>query len=118
MEMACAVRRRSSSSCGWSSRSKSIDFFTARVKHGSAAGLDDPVVEGEHDGGGAVSQAELGEDVADVALHRGLAHEQLGRDLGVAGAAADEAEDVELASGQLLDARRRFGRGRTAVAVG
>ena len=31
--------------------------------------LDDPVVEGEDDGGGPVTQAELGEDVPDVALH-------------------------------------------------
>jgi prevent-host-death family protein len=37
------------------------------------------VVEGEHDDGGAVSQAELGEDPADVGLDRGLAEEQHGR---------------------------------------
>jgi hypothetical protein len=30
--------------------------------------LDDPVVEGEDDGGGPVPQVQLGEDVADVAL--------------------------------------------------
>jgi hypothetical protein len=42
------------------------------------------VVEGEDDGGGAVTQVELREDVADVALDGRIAHEQRLRDLGVA----------------------------------
>ena len=45
----------------------------------------------------AVTQAELGEDAADVRLHRGLAHELARGDLGVAQAGGDGRENVALA---------------------
>ncbi len=64
---------------------------------------DEAVVEGEHDGGGAVAQIELREDVADVALHGRLAHKELLGDLGVARPATHHAEHIELAPRELLD---------------
>src|SRR5688572_21259044 len=67
------------------------------------AGIDDAVVVGEHDGGGAVPHAQLGEDRADVCLDGRLAHDEGGSDLGVGGAAGHVPQDVVLALGQLLD---------------
>jgi hypothetical protein len=40
-----------------------------------------------------VAGADLGQHVVDVALHRGLADEQLGRDLGIRQARPDQPQD-------------------------
>jgi hypothetical protein len=50
---------------------------------GGAAGGDRPGFVGEDDGLDAVSEAELGQQVGDVGLDRGLAHHQVGGDLEV-----------------------------------
>src|SRR3954454_24505273 len=52
------------------------------------------------DGLHAVAQVKFGQDMPEVGLHRGLAEEQLGGDLGVGEATADQSEDVDLALGQ------------------
>jgi hypothetical protein len=43
---------------------------------------DDARLVGEHDRLDPVAEAELHEDAGDVSLHRRLAHDQLGGDLG------------------------------------
>ena len=55
----------------------------------------------------AIAEAELLEDVRDVRLHRRLADVELPSDLGVREAACDEAQDVPLASAELVDLLRR-----------
>jgi hypothetical protein len=50
----------------------------------------------------AVAQAELGQDPANVDLHRALGQEQAGRDLAVGQASRDAGEDVLLAVGEGL----------------
>jgi hypothetical protein len=47
------------------------------------------MVERIDDGGGAVAELELGEQVVDVGLHGALAHHKLGGDVGVGLALAD-----------------------------
>ena len=66
-----------------------------------------PGLVGEHDGLDAVAQVELLEDVGDVGLDRRVADEQPLGDLGVREALGDQAEDLELARGQLVDRLRR-----------
>ena len=66
----------------------------------SAAGGDQAGLVGEDDGLDAVAQAQFREDAGDVGLHRRLAEEQRGGDLGVRHAAGDQAEDFEFAGGQ------------------
>src|SRR5690606_25251995 len=60
-------------------------------------------LDGGEDGLGAVGDAELGEDVAQVDLHGALDEAEVGGDLLVAAAARDEAEDLELARRELGD---------------
>src|SRR5215475_15459189 len=60
---------------------------------------DEVVVEGEDHRGGPVAQLQLGEQVVDMRLDRSLTDEQLGRDLGVRLAAADEREHLAFAAG-------------------
>src|SRR5215218_7482674 len=73
---------------------------------GSAAGEgDDAPLEGGDHGGGAVVHAQLGEGVQQVGLDRGLADEQGGGDVGVAGAAGDQLQNLDLAGGQSLGGR-------------
>jgi hydrogenase maturation protein HypF len=74
-----------------------------------AGGVEEPGLVGEHDRLHAVAEAELGEDVRDVRLHGRLADEELAADLVVREAARDQAEDVELALGQLAELLRRGG---------
>ena len=61
-----------------------------------------PGFVGEHDGLDAVAEAELGQDPANVDLHRALGQEQAGRDLAVGQASRDAGEDVLLAVGEGL----------------
>src|SRR4051794_2920239 len=55
-----------------------------------------PVVEGEHDGSGAVAERELREDVPDVRLDRALTEGEPFGDLRVAQSGPDEGEDLTL----------------------
>src|SRR5215218_7378555 len=76
------------------------------VRSGPAAGeVDDAALQGGDHGGGAVVHAQLGEGVQQVGLDRGLADEQGGGDVGVAGAAGDQLQDLDLAGGQGLGGR-------------
>src|SRR5579859_6852773 len=59
------------------------------------------VADGEEGGLGAVLQAELTQDVGDVALHRAFADHQGTRDLLVASAFGGQAQHLALAIGQL-----------------
>jgi hypothetical protein len=63
------------------------------------------VVEGEHHRRRPVPQPELGEEVVDVRLDRSLADEQLGGDLAVGPAVADEHQNLTLTAGQGAQAR-------------
>ena len=79
----------------------------------ASAGHGDAGLVGEHDRLHAVAQPELHQHARDVRLDRRLAHDQLGRDLGVRQPARDELEHLELARGQLVEALgRRRGGGR------
>jgi hypothetical protein len=51
---------------------------------------------GVADGLGAVAGADLGQQVVDMALHRGLADDQAFRDLGVGQARRDERQHLRL----------------------
>ena len=62
-----------------------------------------PGLVGEHDRLDAVAEVELLEDVRDVRLHGRLADEELLPDLGVGEAVGDQAQDLELARGQLVE---------------
>src|SRR5690242_12343357 len=64
---------------------------------GIPAASDEPVLVGEGRGGGARGHTELGEDVAQVALDRLLAEDELGGDRLVAVARRDEPQDLQLA---------------------
>ena len=75
---------------------------------GGGSRFDEPALVGEDDGLDAVAQVELGEDAGDVRLHRRLADEQLGGDLGVGQPAGEQPQDLELARAQL--GQRRGGR--------
>src|SRR6266511_577562 len=72
----------------------------------------------EHDGGRAVPQAELREDVADVGLHGSLADEQLAADLLVRGTTGDQPQHVQLSPGELVDLRGLLGPGQGLGPVG
>ena len=63
------------------------------------------VVEREHDRRWSIADIELGEDVADVTLHRRLADEQRARDVAVARASAEQLQDLALAGRELFEAR-------------
>ena len=73
------------------------------------------------DGLGAVAEADLGEEVVDVGLDRGLADEQLPRDLRVGQPGGDEGQDLGLALGEtirqvaVLAPGGRYARGRAAT---
>ena len=69
------------------------------------AGAHEAGLVGEHDGLDAVAQAELREQARDVGLDRRVADDELRRDLGVRQPARDELEDLELARGELVEAR-------------
>ncbi len=56
----------------------------------------------EGDSFGATRHAELCQDVADVALDRRVAHDQVGGDLGVAEPFDQQGEDIALAGGQVM----------------
>jgi RNA polymerase sigma-70 factor (ECF subfamily) len=65
-------------------------------------GCRDPDPVGVRDGLGAVTKSGLGEQVIDVRLHRGRAHEEALGDLGVGQARGDEAENLALARRQTV----------------
>jgi hypothetical protein len=64
------------------------------------ARLDDAGLVGQDDGLDPVAQAELGEQVADVGFHGGVADEEVGGDLGVGEAAGEPQQDVVFPGGQ------------------
>jgi hypothetical protein len=78
------------------------------------AGSDDAGLVGEDDGLNAVAQAEFREHPPDMRLDGGVGHDELVGDLRVGEAAGDEFQDVELASRQVVELRRRL-RGRLVV---
>ncbi len=80
-------------------------------------GCDEASLVGEDDCLGAITQAQLGEDARDVCLHRGLGKEQLGGDLGVGPAAADQPQYLNLASGELRGRRDVSGLGTADVLI-
>jgi hypothetical protein len=65
--------------------------------------LHEAVVEGEDDGRRSVAEAELGEDVSEVALHGHLADVQSVGHFGVRETTADELQDLTLSRRQGLD---------------
>ena len=81
-----------------------------------AAGDRDPGLVGQDDRLDAVAQAELHQHAGDVGLDGGLGDDQLRGDLGVRQAAGDELEDLELAGGQLVEARAAAAGGGPALA--
>jgi hypothetical protein len=62
-------------------------------------GLDQAGLVRQDDGLGPVAEAEFGEQVGEVCLHRRLTEEQRAGDLLVGSAPGDEAEHVQLAVG-------------------
>src|ERR1700753_2965829 len=72
---------------------------------GLGARDDDPGLVGEDDGLDAVTQAELGQDPADVDLDRALGQVQPGRDLAVGAPGGQLGEDGLLAAGELAQHR-------------
>ncbi len=68
------------------------------------AGSDDPMVVGEHDGGGAIPHAELREDGPDVRLHCRLSDVERCRDLGVGGTTGHVPEHFVLSVRELGEA--------------
>ena len=71
---------------------------------------DEACLVGDHDRLDPIPDAELAEDAGHVRLHGGLRDHHLGRDLGVGQAATDQAQDVELALGELGELGREAGR--------
>src|SRR5829696_2939634 len=65
-----------------------------------SGGSDQPVLVGPGGGGGPRGHPELGEDVADVAVHGALAQHQLGGDGPVGLAGGDQPQHLDLAGGQ------------------
>src|SRR4029453_13068723 len=59
--------------------------------------IDDRLAESDRNGMGAGVGLELGEDVPHVALHRLLADEESGGDIGVRHAVGEQLEDLALA---------------------
>ena len=90
---------------------------------GKRARRDQAGLVREDDGLDPVAQAQLGEHVADVGLHRRLAHDQLCGDLRVGHALGDQPEHLQLALGQPVQAagadavRRGQVAGRTCPAT-
>src|SRR5689334_10564284 len=82
---------------------------------GLLAGLDEAGLVGEHDSLGPVRQAELGQDMGDVGLDRGLGDEQGGGDGAVGLAAADKSQHLELPRGQAGQLGGRLAGGRLAA---
>ena len=82
---------------------------------------DQPSLVGEDDRLAAVAQLELGEDAADVGLHRLLRDDEALRDLGVGQALGDEPQHLGLPRGELAEAlpaaRRGSGRSRANSAI-
>src|SRR3954463_2900448 len=68
--------------------------------------LHEPAAVGEDDGLNAVAQAQLGEDVVDVGLDRGVAEDEALGDLGVAETVGDQRKNLEFARAELVE----FGR--------
>ena len=87
MPRSCARASAPSSGRGWISR----------VAPGRTRPAHEPRLVGVDDRLHPVAQAELHEHPPDVGLHRGLAHDQLGADLGVVAAPADQLEHLLLA---------------------
>src|SRR3954451_22701042 len=82
--------------------------------------IDDRVAESDRNGMGARVGLELGEDVPNVALHRLLADEEAGGDIGVRHAVGEQLQDLALALRQhfLALAREEGGHeGRIDVAL-
>src|SRR5919106_1823436 len=73
---------------------------------GDLARLHEAALVGEDHGLYAVAYAELHQYVRDVRLGRGLAHHEVGGDLGIRAAAREQLQDLELALGQLGQAWR------------
>src|SRR3954468_7113457 len=96
----------------------SVSGHICRLRPWSPSGLHQRVIEREHDRRRPVPQVELGEDVADVALHRAFTDEQLLGDLGVARPPPDQTEDVDFARRQLLELRALLRAGDARRAVG
>ena len=94
---------------GWSLRRATPD-------DSSAGAPDQAVVEGEDHGRGAVAQPQLGEHVVDVRLDRALADEQLGGDLAVGLAPADQRQHLELTAGERVQVGVPAGRPAAAGA--
>src|SRR5690606_16773159 len=63
---------------------------------------DDAALESDGDGGSAVVDVELVEDVDQVRLHRGLANGEARRDLLVRCTLRDQAQDIDLTWGERL----------------
>src|SRR5919106_6522803 len=70
---------------------------TVAAASASADLVDDGIAKGDRDGMGARVCLELGEDVADVALHGLLADEEPRGDVGVRHAVGEELQDLPLA---------------------
>src|SRR4029077_18145687 len=68
--------------------------------------LEDACLVREHDRLDAVAEFELLEDMRDVRLDGGVADVELAPDLRVREARSDEAEDLPLARGELVEALR------------
>src|SRR5918992_137895 len=79
-----------------------IALSTAPATSGGAKSVDDRFAEGDCDGMSPGVCLELGEDVPDVALHRLLADEEPGGDVGVRHAVSEQLQDLALALGQHL----------------
>src|SRR4029077_1164016 len=82
--------------------------------HASAAWGDQARFVGEDHGLDAVAKAQFREDAGDVGLHRRLAEEEVGRDLGVRHAAREHAEDFEFPGGQRGQVTARTAGGSSA----
>src|SRR5688572_18992082 len=68
---------------------------------GGVAGSNERELVGEDHRLDAAAHAELQQQVAHVALHRGLAQEELGRELTVRSSSGEADEDLALAPGQV-----------------
>src|SRR5438093_12691299 len=80
---------------------------TVAAANAPAVLVDDGLAKRDRDGMGARVCLELGEDVADVALHCLLADEEPRRDVGVRHAVGEQLEDLALALGEHLLALAR-----------
>src|SRR5258708_5657534 len=87
--VAADLRRMGDPSLEWLLREFWLLVLAEAVAHGKQGGL------------GAVLQAELAQDVRDVAFDRALAHNQGAGDLFVAATVGEQAQDFALAIGEL-----------------